>query len=406
MIHLRQGVELRRGERNAGYQSIDGQEYVIVDFWAQTYYRIDLVCAAIIEGHDELIADLNPTKVEKLLSFLRANRLLEGQQPEERKGFNVSQLLFFDRLAIKPNPDTFDQYLWLYRLLKHPTSIAILILCYLLGLILVAGQWTELLTYYQVASYSYNDLFALGVVFIGGQVLHELGHALAIRDGGGRVKRMGLTFIAGSPIPLPYTEPVLLYGATRSEKIWVALSGIFIESWFYLICLFMWLGSSDGVVRTLAGFVITIRAPLAVSFTLIPLLKLDGYYALSATLKRPHLYEDAINACRDMLLSILIKEVAGPNERKLLVMYGAAIMVWRVFLVIGICTGLIVLCGKPLGVLLSLLPVAKMMIEPVIKFIKDVVINMKDRPKNFMGIFTAGTTLVLFCSWLMLPMDH
>lgn len=127
---------------------------------------------------------------------------------------------------------------------------------------------------------------ALVGVFI--KVVHELGHAIAAKRKGVRVGSVGITIFLLAPLAyIDLTNSWKL--RPRWSRIQIALGGVYLESWVAILATVLFAWSDDGYVRHLLAQVMLIAGPATWVTNANPLLRLDGYYALSDGLDIPNL---------------------------------------------------------------------------------------------------------------------
>jgi len=140
----------------------------------------------------------------------------------------------------------------------------------------------------------YNPIYVL--VLFGGIVVatafHEIGHATALRYGGGRPGVMG----AGIYIVWPafYTDVTDAYRLDRRGRLRTDLGGIYFNMIVAIAAVGVHLASGWEVILLLA-----VAQTFAITQQLLPLLRLDGYYILSDLTGIP----DMLNRIRPVLKS-------------------------------------------------------------------------------------------------------
>jgi putative peptide zinc metalloprotease protein len=122
-------------------------------------------------------------------------------------------------------------------------------------------------------------------LLVGAGVLHELGHAAALRYGGGRARAMGAGLYLF--IPVFYTDVTEAYRLGRAARVRTDVGGLY----FHLIAAaFIAAGAITGNEFLLvAAFLID----LDVARQLIPFIRLDGYWVLADLTGIPDLFAHA-----------------------------------------------------------------------------------------------------------------
>jgi putative peptide zinc metalloprotease protein len=140
---------------------------------------------------------------------------------------------------------------------------------------------------------SWISIACVGVLI---KVVHELGHAIAAKRKGVRVGSVGLTFFLFAPLAyIDLTNSWKL--RPRWARIQIALGGVYLESWLAIFSTILFAWSSDEFTRHLLAQVMLIAGPATWVTNANPLLRLDGYYALSDGLDIPNLRMHGRNRC-------------------------------------------------------------------------------------------------------------
>ena len=135
---------------------------------------------------------------------------------------------------------------------------------------------------------SVEHLLWMTIGFIIIKMVHELGHGLACRQMGHECSEMGVLLLV--MIPCLYCDVSDMWTAkSRYKRILVSLAGVFVELIFATVCFWGWYYSLDGPLhRFLFGMMIVASAnTLFVNGN--PLMRYDGYYALSDWVRVPNL---------------------------------------------------------------------------------------------------------------------
>jgi putative peptide zinc metalloprotease protein len=114
-------------------------------------------------------------------------------------------------------------------------------------------------------------IFPIAVV---GGVFHELGHAVALRYGGGRARGMGVGFYL--IYPTFYTDSTDAYRLSRWARVRTDLGGIYFHLIFALGVIVTYLISGHEFL-----LLVVMLVSLETVFQLLPIARLDGYWALA-----------------------------------------------------------------------------------------------------------------------------
>lgn len=182
-------------------------------------------------------------------------------------------------------------------------------------------------------------LLYLGLVIL--KTLHEFGHAYACRRFGGEVHTMGILFMIFTPIP--YVDATSSWSfRERWKRVLVGLAGMIVEVFVAALATFVWAGSGEGTLHSIAFNMMIVASVSTLVFNLNPLLRFDGYYILSDLLGIPNLSQRALRQWRFWAERHLFGlERATPptdsrSEAAWLAGFGVASSIYRVFVFGGI----------------------------------------------------------------------
>ena len=251
-----------------------------------------------------------------------------------------------------------------------------------LGLILVTGiyvtsDWRALTVFGDMHMGNPSFLITVWLCYPMIKGLHELAHGVAVRAWGGEVKEMGITLMLLFPVPWVDASSAASF-RQKNRRIWVSLMGVIAELLLAAIAYWVWSNISGESYLKQAAFAVMITA--GISTLLVnanPLMKFDGYYALTDYLESPGLAQRGIAYCRYLALRYLFglsnspAPAKGSGERKWLITYTFAslgyqwvisitVLFWIAQYSTGLAAmfGLWVLIGKclqPLGKLIGFL---------------------------------------------------
>jgi putative peptide zinc metalloprotease protein len=154
-----------------------------------------------------------------------------------------------------------------------------------------------------------------------GKVLHELGHALAVKRAGREVIDAGIHLYLG--LPAFYVDSTDLLLAPRRARIVNALAGPVAEAVVAATASLVVAVWSDGLVAAVA-FPFAAISWASVLLNLVPFLELDGYWLLTDVLDRPRLRARSFDVLRHELPRRLQRRRAAmTGEERALVAFGA-----------------------------------------------------------------------------------
>ena len=234
------------------------------------------------------------TPAELSLTLLDKFRSLRDKRVEEKEeGFNIFFIMFH---VLDPNRflDRTAKYVrWLW---SPPVAIATVVASAWTAFIFSRHWtqiWTQTMDLYHFLGKPLPDViqFFFILCIIGG--IHEFAHAYACKIYGGEVHDIGLALFYFTPAFYCDTSDSFLF-ANRFKRLWVTVAGVYSEVMICSVATALWVASyPDTLLHQLAYKTMLFTGVSAVFFNINPLIKVDGYYALSSLLKMPELREAA-----------------------------------------------------------------------------------------------------------------
>lgn len=216
------------------------------------------------------------------------HRLFERHE-KRRKQKIVSQVfgIFFLRIRLfDPEPLLNRTWPWMKWLASKTAALAWLVWVGF-GLSVVASHWDRALDQSQ-AVLAPGNLLMLYTAFTVAKLIHEFGHAYAVKAFGGEVHAMGITLLVFTPIP--YVDATAAWAfRERWKRVVVGLGGMIPELAFAAGAAMVWATTGPGTVNSLAYNVMIVASVSTLLFNLNPLLRFDGYYILSDLTDSPNL---------------------------------------------------------------------------------------------------------------------
>ena len=178
--------------------------------------------------------------------------------------------------------------------LISPFGAAALILGY------IAALWISAATDFSLVS-QLGDVFSLEALvtfaimapFL--KLAHEMGHVLTATRYRVPVRNAGVLFVALYPLPfVDCTDADFI--AKRRGRIVISLGGLLADLTVALIAFLIWHFAEDGAFRQICANIFMFNTITTLLFNLNPLMKLDGYFALSDALHRRNYYQEATDA--------------------------------------------------------------------------------------------------------------
>lgn len=168
---------------------------------------------------------------------------------------------------------------------------------------------------------------------------HEMGHAYACKHYGGHVPEMGAYLILFTPCA--YVDATASWGFTNKwHRVFVCLAGMYVESVFAALAVFVWSLTEPSLINSIAYNVIFLAGTITVLFNVNPLMKYDGYYVMSDVTEVPNLRARAasytVEVVKRWTLGLSIRNAPATKGLAMLLFgYGVCATVYRVLLVIG-----------------------------------------------------------------------
>ena len=161
-----------------------------------------------------------------------------------------------------------------------------------------AGQLTERMP----DILGWQNLLILWLVMIAVKVVHEFGHGLSCKHYGGEVHEMGAMFILFSPFLFCNATDSWTF-REKKQRLIVTFGGIYLELFLAAVAAALWVLTPPGLFNQVCFNVMLVCSVMTIFFNVNPLMKFDGYYALSDLLEIPNLKERGDKA--------LVSRVAG-----------------------------------------------------------------------------------------------
>jgi putative peptide zinc metalloprotease protein len=292
---------------------------------------------------------LSLEELEGYVAQLLTSGLVQNEAPAagrlvyeraRRRGRDAWRSALLNFLAIRLplcNPDRwFDRLLpWARFLFTVPALLLGLVLM-LAALGLLATHWDDLLARLPDSSafFGFPTLLYLWLAVGLVKILHELGHGLCCKTFGGSVPEMGILFLVFAPSLYCDTTDSWMV-ASKWQRIAVTLAGMYVELLVASLATFAWwLTDATAPLHHLCLAVMVVSGVQTVLFNANPLMRFDGYYALSDWLEVPNLADQADRLLHSRLLGGLGVKVprevpVGPARPGVLVAYALASHVYR-----------------------------------------------------------------------------
>src|SRR5271163_3361501 len=344
-------------------QTVSGEtSYVVKNFETNSYNRYGATEYGVLELCDgtRTAAEISDTLTElhpdSPLSEAEVLEFLDSIEPalwersvgeknlavlerirDERKGrVEQSSVLYMSFKAWDSDKTLtkIDPYLsWMFTPGFVVFSIGVFIAaCYLL-----ASDWTRV-QQDTSALYNFSDksaydiwMFWILLMILGG--IHEFGHGLTCKHYGGEVHQMGFLLIYFTPAFFTDTTDILLF-KTGAPRQWVIFAGIWIELVICGLAALAWHFTPPGSLTNDFFYKMMLLSGIQGALVnLNPLIKADGYYALSQFLKIDNLREESFDYLRAWVQKYILRRdldlpPSSKRQRRVFFLFGLSAIVY------------------------------------------------------------------------------
>lgn len=278
------------------------------------------------------------------------------------------------------------------------------LLIVLAAMILAGLHWPELSGSLSDQIFSPSNLMLLWLVYPLVKILHEFGHAFAVKKWGGEVHEMGIILLALTPIPYIDASTSAAF-PDKKHRIAVAAMGMAVELLLASLALFVWLNVESGLVSAIAYNIMLIGGVSTVLFNGNPLLRYDGYYILADLIEIPNLGQRSTRylgyLLQRYLLGIATTEspVTAPGEKGWFLAYGPVAFCYRIAVLIG----LVLLVSSRffiVGILIAIWGAISLLLVPAVRRMTQFVNSPAARGRRARLVGTGG--VLVLCAGLLL----
>lgn len=188
--------------------------------------------------------------------------------------------------------------------------------------------------------FSGENLPLLWLTLIGLKVIHEFGHAYACKYFGGHVPEMGVMLILFTPCAFVDASSSWTF-KKKSERLMVCMAGMYVELFIAALALLAWSVTPPGILRECLHNIVLLASLVTVGFNVNPLMRYDGYYALTDLVEVPNLRSRSTDYATAVLkkwtLGVPVANRPDTSTMRMgLLTFGIASAVYKVVLVLGI----------------------------------------------------------------------
>lgn len=244
----------------------------------------------------------------------------------------------------------------------------------LLGIYLASRQM-ESVTAAVSATLALQALPTYAFAILALKAVHECGHALTAAHLGCRVPTMGVAVMLSAPVL--YTDVSDSWRLPRrADRLKVVFAGVAAEAVVAAFALLAWAIMADGGLRPMLFALATSAVLLSLFVNLNPMMRFDGYFALSDWWRVPNLQERAFDFGLWRLREALFGLGRAPPEtvagrlRTWLIVYAWCTAVYRFFLFLGIAVIVLYVAGKAIGLFLAAVEIGVFIVLPILRELK------------------------------------
>lgn len=224
---------------------------------------------------------------------------------------------------------------------------------------------------------SVENLVLMALLYPLIKLVHELGHAYAVKRWGGEVHDLGVMLLVF--LPIPYVDASAAHAfPQRRQRIVVAAIGVMVELALASMAMVVWTLADPGLLRSLAFQVVVIAGVSSLVFNGNPLMRYDAYYMLAELMNEPALARKSGQG----FVEFVRRRLAGQRpetgfadyshlERRLLVSYAIVSFLYRCSVTLLIAVAL----ARKLpffGVLLAIGAVAGTVLLPLLRLLREI----------------------------------
>ena len=267
-----------------------------------------------------------------------------------------------------------------------------------MGIASAAAHWDTLTADVTSQVLAPQNLLILWLTFPLVKVLHELGHACAVKAWGGEVHEMGVMLLVLMPIPYVDASASSAFPQAR-RRVVVGAAGMIVEVFIASIAMWLWAGAEPGLARAVLYDIMLIAGVSTVVFNANPLLRYDGYYIMADLVQIPNLRTRA-NQYLGRLVEQRLFGVSGDEsgetvgERAWLGFYAVFSFLYRTFVMVAIA---LFIASEYLvvGVILALWAAFTAVVLPLFKGVGYLLMHPRLRRRRPRALAVTGVAIAL-----------
>jgi putative peptide zinc metalloprotease protein len=262
-----------------------------------------------------------------------------------------------------------------------------------IGLVNAGAHWSELTEDVTSRVLAPQNLLLLWLTFPLIKLLHEFGHACAVKAWGGEVHEMGVMLLVLMPVPYVDASAASAFPQT-GRRVLVGAAGMAVELFVASLALLFWIQAEPGVLRAVLYDVMLIAGVSTVMFNGNPLLRYDGYYMLADFVQIPNLRTRANQYLARLVETRLFglpdsETEHAEGERAWFAFYAVTSFLYRTFVM---CVIALFIASQYLvvGVALALWTAATAVVLPLMKGVGYLLMHPRLRRRRTRALAATG----------------
>jgi len=263
------------------------------------------------------------------------------------------------------------------------------------------------------------SLFLLWVTVLGTIAIHEIGHGLTCKRFGGECHEIGVLVMFFNPCLYANVNDAWMFDK-KSHQLYVTFAGCYIEIMTGFLSMYVWLFTQPGSMINIISFQVVVVAFFSAIFmNFNPLMKFDGYFALSDALRMPNLRDRSRDYIKYLLQKYIFRldrdfDTLSKEEQWAFFAYGSMVTLYltnvMVFLAVMLGGMMISTFGTRLGSVFALLLYNKLFghyLRGLISFIKVLMVEHQIFFQNKLVRALGGILVIIMLAvFTLFPFSH
>jgi putative peptide zinc metalloprotease protein len=269
--------------------------------------------------------------------------ILEKIKEERNERVDRASILYMYFKAWDPDSalERMHPYLkWLFT----PGFVIFSVFLFFLTFVIVVADWPRIsrdtIEFYNFTNKTAYDIWVFWILlfFISG--IHEFGHGLTCKHFGGQVHQMGLMLVFFTPAFYTDCTDMHMFDRT-SKRLWTIFNGLWVEMVMCGLATLVWYFSPPGSFTSdIAYKTLLLTGVSGLFFNLNPLMKFDGYYALSQYLGIDNMREDSFNYLKLWIQRTIFRRdvevpAVGKRRKRIFLTFGTAAFLYSTFVLVA-----------------------------------------------------------------------